>query len=343
MTRPFSRIAAAVSRRAGIMRDRLAVAAAFRHLHGPARVTLRDDQAALVTLVRDAEWFLHPFLSHHQALGVAHVVLVDNGSTDATVDIARGFAGVTVLRNTLPARRHEVALRARAAARVLRGGWVLFADADEMAELPLGDLPGLLRYANAQGHTAILGQMIDLFAPGPYAAQAGMAYDRAVDACRFWSADALERIAYHDATRIGFHWFLRDNICDDPGVMFLQGGLRSEVFGETPFLSKHSLVRNVPGVDLMTHPHAASRVRLSDTTIALRHYKLAGPWRERDRRSVAAATWDHAEDARRLLAARDDDFRIAPARPLAWRGAGDLLERGILHASARARAALSDG
>ncbi|MFN3970111.1 MAG: glycosyltransferase family 2 protein [Gemmobacter sp.] len=340
MTPPLHRLTAAVTRRLGLLRDTLALRRAFRHLHGPAQVILAPDEVALVALVKDAAWFLGPFLAHHQALGVAHVVLIDNGSTDATVDIARGFGRVTVLRNPLPAKRHEVALRAMGARRVLRGGWVLFADADEMAELPLGDLATLARYANDQGHTAVLGQMIDLFAPGPYADHAGLDYRAAIDACRLWSVRGLERIAYHDAARVDFHWFLRGNTCDDPGVTFLQGGLRAEVFGETPFLSKHSMVRNVAGVDLMTHPHAASRVQVSDVTLALRHYKLAGDWRARDRASVAAATWDHAEDARRLLAAGDDRFVIAPAEPLEWRGAGDVLDRGVLYASGRARGVL---
>jgi hypothetical protein len=343
MTPPLHRLTAALSRRMAALRDAVAVRRGFRHLHGPTRVILGADQVALVALVRDAAWFLGSFLDHHLALGVTHVVLVDNGSTDATPDIARGYPQVTLLRNTLPAKRHEVALRAMAARRVVRGGWVLFADADEMAELPLGTLSALTAYANAEGYTAVLGQMIDLYSPLPYAAQAGMDYPAAIAACRHWSARGLDRIAYHDAPRIGFHWFLRDNICDDPGVTFLQGGLRAEVFGEAPFLSKHSLVRNLPGLDLMTHPHAASRVAVADVTLALRHYKLAGPWRERDRTSVAAATWDHTEDARRLLVAADGGFCIAPPEPLDWRGAVDLLDRGVLYASARARAALGGG
>lgn len=343
MTPPLHRLTAALSRRMAGFRDTIAVRRGFRHLHGPTRVILGPDQVALVALVRDAAWFLGPFLDHHLSLGVTHVVLVDNGSTDATPDIARAYPQVTLLRNALPAKRHEVALRTMAARRVVRGGWVLFADADEMAELPLGTLSALTGYANAEGYTAVLGQMIDLYSPRPYAAQAGMDYPAAIAACRHWSARGLERISYHDAPRIGFHWFLRDNICDDPGVTLLQGGLRAEVFGETPFLSKHSLVRNLPGLDLMTHPHAASRVRVADVTLALRHYKLAGPWRARDRASVAAATWDHSEDARRLLAAADDRFEIAPHESLDWRGAENLLERGVLYASDRAKAALLGG
>lgn len=341
MREALTRLPVAVGRRVAAMRDMLAVRSGFRHLHGPTRVMLSETEVALVALVRDAAWFLPEFLQHHLDLGVTHVVLIDNGSTDATLTIAQGFDQVTVLRNTLPARRHEVALRVMGAQRVLRGGWFLFADADEMAELPLGRLADLTAYCNAEGYTAVLGQMIDLFSPLPAGQQRDMTYAQAVAACRKWSPGALERIPYHAADRIPFHWFLRDNVCDDPGVTFLQGGVRAEVFGEKPFLSKHSLVRNMGGVAPMTHPHCAGGVRVADLTIALRHYKLSGPWIDRDRKSVAEGHWDHAEDARRLLTARTEAFVIAPADSRDWRGAAALAEAGVLYVSDHARAALS--
>ncbi len=331
-----ARIVSAITRRLSDLRDRRRVAGAFRLLHGSGRVALADDQAGLVVLVRDAEWFLPAFLAHHLGLGVAHVVVVDNGSSDRTVEIAKGFQAVTVLSNPLPAKRHEVRLRAMAAARVYRGGWTMFADADEMAEVP-GGLGSLLRYAGAEGFTAVVGQMLDLCAPGDQAAQAGLTYREAVAACDTYTLEGLTRHAYHDADGIGFHWFLRDNLCADPGVRLLSGGLRRAVFGETPFLSKHTLVRNVPGVQAMTHPHCANGVRVADVTLCLRHYKLAGDWRARDAASVAGATWDHAEDARRLQAARHGGFVLSPPGARSWRGTGALLDEGFLYASGRAR------
>ena len=334
-----SRLISALSRRLSDLRERRLVAGAFRLVHGPGRVPLQPDQAGLVVLVKDAAWFLPAFLSHHFALGVAHVVVVDNGSTDRTVEIAAAHDHVTVLHNPLPAKRHEVRLRAMAARRVWRGGWTMFADADEMAEVP-GGLTPLLRYAGAQGFTGVVGQMLDLCAPGDQRGMAGVEYPAAITACDTYTLERLTRHPYHDTTGIGFHWFLKDNICADPGVRLLSGGLRAAVFGEHPFLSKHTLVRNLPGVQPMTHPHCAGGVNLADVTLCLRHYKLAGDWRARDRASVAASTWDHAEDARRLQASGDDGFVLSPPAPRRWQGSGVLLDEGFLCASDRARAAL---
>lgn len=323
--------------RLSALRDAATVGLSFRHLHGPERISLADDQAGLVLLARNVEWFLPAFLDHHFALGVAHVLIVDNGSTDRTLDIARRDR-VTVLQSTLPVKRHEVRMRAMAARRVLRGGWVMFADADEMAEMPLGaPLPRLLSYANAQGFTTVVGQMLDLYAPNP---TPGADYRQAAAEATQYSIAQIDRLPYNGEPT-GLRWFLRDNRCDDPGVMLLQGGLRREVFGENPFLTKHTLVRNLPGVDLMTHPHCAGRVVVADVTLCLRHHKLAGDWAARDRASVAAATWEHNEDARRLQAAERKDFRIAPVEPRTWRGTTALADEGFLYASPRARAALA--
>ena len=337
-----TRIAGAIARRLSDLRDRRLVAGAFRLVHGPGRVSLQPDQAGLVVLARDAAWFLPAFLAHHLALGVTHLVVVDNGSTDRTVDIARGFPNVTVLHNPLPARRHEVRLRAMAAQRTYRGGWTMFADADEMAEGP-GGLTPLLRHANAQGYTGVVGQMLDLCAPGDQRAMAGMDYPAAMAACDTYTLEGLTRHPYHDTGEFGLHWFLKDSLCADPGVQLLSGGLRAAVFGERPFLSKHTLVRNVSGVQPMTHPHCAGGVNVADVTLCLRHYKLAGDWRARDRASVAASTWDHAEDARRLQAAGDTAFELTPSAPRRWRGTGALLDGGFLYASDKARAALGIG
>lgn len=326
------RIFAGIKRRWQAYAARRVVQRGSRVIHGPKRIDLAEDEVAVVGMMRDAAYFIGPFIAHHQSLGVRHIVIVDNGSSDDTVAIASGFADVTVIRNTLPAKIHEVLLREVAARQVLRGGWVLFADADEMFEVPLAaPLPRLLAYLNAQGFTAMVTQMLDLFSPLPYGAGKGWSYAEVARQADRYSLGQVISVPYHDRDQIGFSWFLDDNIGD---VALKIGGLRREVFGEACFLSKHSLVRNVAGAQLMTHPHCASGVRVADVTGVLRHYKLAGDYLARDRASVAAGTWDHAEDAKRLAAAvGGDGFAISPATSQLYAGPEALVEQGFLEAS----------
>ncbi len=310
-------------------------------VHGPAVVELAPDAVAVVSLMKDAAYFVAEFIEHHQRLGVRHIVILDNGSSDDTVAIAATFDHVTVIRNTLPAKHYEVLLRDVAARHVLRGGWVLFADADEMFEVPLGaTLPRLMAYLNAQGFTAMVAQMLDLFSPLPYGASKGWSYAEVTAQADQYSLGQVTSLPYHDQAAIGFSWFLDSNQGD---VALKIGGLRREVFGEACFLSKHSLVRNGGGV-LISHPHCASGVRVADVTGLLRHYKLAGDYLARDRASVAAGTWDHAEDAKRLAAAKGGDaFTVAPATAHTYSGTGALVDQGFLEASDAYRAFIAAG
>ena len=299
-------------------------------LHGPARVQLQINECAVVSMMKNAAYWVADFIRHHQALGVAHIVILDNGSTDQTVQIAQGFEGVTVLRNTLPAKQYECHLREAAAHKVLQGGWILFADSDEMAEMP-GGLRRLLDYCNAQGFTAVVSQMLDLYAPLPLSRTRGLDYAQARAVTDRYSLGALGRVPYF-APENALHWFLKDNRGAE-GVTMLTGGLRREIFGEDCLLSKHSLVRNLPGAQLMTHPHTASGVVVADVSFVLKHYKLAGDFVARDQVSVAQATWDHAEDARRMGTVGATDFQIAPAQSQVYAGPGQLVEQGFLVAS----------
>lgn len=326
------RVFAGIRRRVQGWAARRAVARANQLVHGPARITLHADEVAVISLMKDAAYFIRPFIAHHQALGVRHIVIVDNGSTDDTVAIAASFDGVTVFRNTLPAKRYEVLLRTRAAAQVVLGGWLLFVDADEMFETPLAvPLPRLIAYLNTQGFTAMVTQMLDLFSDLPHGETKGWDYAQVIEKANRYSLGQITSVPYHDRNHIGFSWYLEQN---EGEVALKLGGLRAEIFGEACFLSKHSLVRNVPAVQSMTHPHCASGVRVADVTGLLRHYKLAGDYLARDRASVAAGTWDHAEDAKRLAAATGGDaFVIAPKQAYSYTGPADLAAQGFLEVS----------
>jgi hypothetical protein len=309
-------------------------------LHGPARVALGKDDCAVVSLMKDAAWYVGPFIRHHQAQGVRHILIVDNGSSDDTVAIASRFANVTVVRNTLLAKTYECLLRSQMARKVFQGGWLLFVDSDELFEAPFANgpaFPRLTAYLNAQGYTAMATQMLDHFSGYSYATSRGFDYDTTIAAFDQYALGEIVKAPYHDRDLIGFNWFVRDNKCE-AAVQWQIGGLRHEVFGEDCVLTKHSLVRNAKGIEAMTHPHCATGVVLADVTGVLRHYKLGGDYLDRDRRNLMRGVWDHAEDAKRIAAAgAGDDFVITPAKSRTWRGPDALVSQGFLIASERYR------
>ncbi len=322
-----------IKRRVQSYLSRRKLEAGLRHVRGPQSIDLAPDAAGVVILAKDADWYLADCIDHHLAVGAAHVVVIDAASTDGTAAIGRRHPNVTVLATDLPLALYESGLRTAAARRVFQGGWILFAEPDELVEPPV-PLDQLLSYANTSGFTAVLGQILD-FGPGASVADSYPSA-RAAASC---TTHGQEWVAYGDPSS-HLDWFTRLNRVPDRGVQMLAGGLRKLIFGEDPVLTKHVLVRNLAEVDLMSHPHCAGNVTVADITIAMRRYMFAGDWQARDRAAVSAGTWEHGEDRQRLAVAEVPGFAFAIPSPQPWTGPKTLLADGFLYASNTARASL---
>ncbi|HLS19258.1 MAG TPA: hypothetical protein VK090_05555, partial [Paracoccaceae bacterium] len=136
-----------------------------------------------------------------------------------------------------------------------------------------------------------------------------------------------------------FRWVVHGNRCGDLAVRLHQAGLRKELFGQDPFLSKHALVRNHARVMVQTHPHFATNVNVADVTFLIHHFKFAGDWVARDQVAALEGHWGHGREKGRMAAIGGDagEFCLTPAEPRAWRGVEVLLEEGFLYASPRFR------
>ena len=329
----LNRAVNAVRRRSRTAMTRAKVLWHTERLHGAARVRLEEDDCGLVTMVKDAEFYIEELLRHHAALGVRHILVIDNGSQDATVEIAARHPDVTVLRNTLPPRDFETHLRADLARRVYAGGWLLFVDADELFDPP-GTGPDALRrlcaYCNARGFTAVAGQMLDMFSDRPLSETARMPYAEALGAFTLYSLDCIETRDFHDPG-IDFAWHLRQSRCASPAVRILFGGIRKQHFGEACCLTKQPLVRNLPQVQPCVHPHCAGNVTCADVTALIRHYKFAGDIIARETAQIRRNTWDHGQDrARMSKLAHAPDYVITCANARRFTGLDALVDEGFL-------------
>jgi len=140
------------------------------HVSGPRRLDVDATDVVAVTLVRDGEFHIESFLAYHLALGVRHVVLLDNGSADRTVSLARRFDRVTVLRTLLPYGRYKHVLRRWLFDHFSGRGWCLTLDVDERFDYPRSGRLGLrefVGYLRRSGYTGVVAQMLDLFPDGP--------------------------------------------------------------------------------------------------------------------------------------------------------------------------------
>ena len=234
-----------------------------RHLHGPAVVPYADDELLVICVVRNGAEYVRPYVAHYRALGARHLVFLDNGSTDGTVDLLRECDGVTVLQTDAPYERYENSMKRYLAERFSRGRWNLIADVDELFDFPHSDRIGLrafLEYLNRHGYTAVVTQMLDMFADRPLAAAPGEPDDELATAYPYYDLSAIvphdHRLMDVGHLGIRFHW----------------GGIRRTAFGTANGLTKVALVRMDGRLEPFVAWHHVRHARFADVSCVLRHY-----------------------------------------------------------------------
>ncbi|MEP2717202.1 glycosyltransferase family 2 protein [Pseudophaeobacter sp.] len=319
--------------------------ASLRHLQGPRRRVAAPDEVVLVTLVRDGAFYLDAFFDHYRALGVAHFVFFDNGSSDATLAQLQEQPGVSVLQSRLPWGAYENIFRSYAARCFAQDRWCLIVDMDEIFDFEgraeIG-LPGLTRYLTRQGYTGLMAQMLEMFPKAPLRAVANLPYRSVLE--QFDHCDISTVTSYdYQSTKSGLAYFLIQNRATPPAPQILFGGVRGKVFGEDCCLSKHPLIFVGPAVTPALHPHASTGLTLAPMSALIRHYKFANDALARDRASVAAASIAHGEDQQRLsVLQQQPDLSLWSPEAQPFPGITALQEQAFLQADPACTACLAD-
>lgn len=332
--------------RAGRWAEAARLRLSLRQLSGPRQLDAAPGDVTVVCLVRDGAYYLDAFLAHYRGLGARHFVFIDNGSTDGTPERLAGQRDCVVLQSHLPWRRYENHFRSYAARRFCAGHWCLFADMDEIFDFEgsarIG-LAGLTRYLAAQGHSALVAQMLEMFPDAPLRDCDGLSYAEVLTRFDHCDTGAITRVPYHGGDPIDFAWWLQFNRLADPGLEFFFGGVRRRIFGEMCCLTKHPLVFVGPGVLPGVHPHCSAHVTCADFTALIRHYKFANDAAGRDARSVAEAAIGHGEDRKRLAVfRRGEAVTLWSDAARRYGGIAPLQQAGFLRRSPRFARFLED-
>src|ERR671910_98973 len=140
------------------------------HVHGPEEVTIGPDELVVLCVVRDGRPYVRSFVEHYTSMGVKHLVFLDNGSTDGTVEALKKYQNVTVLRTELSFKAYQYPMKQYLIERFGWGRWSLYVDIDELFDYPYSDIIGLdslLGYLNDNSYTAVVTQMLDMFPEEP--------------------------------------------------------------------------------------------------------------------------------------------------------------------------------
>ncbi len=243
------------------------------HVHGPREVDYGIDELVVLVLLRNGRPYIKPFIEHYFSLGVKHIVFLDNGSTDGTVEALQNYENVTVLRSRLPFKKYNITLKQYLVERFGRGRWTLNADIDELFEYPYSDvvsLKALLKYLNDNFYTAVVTYMLDMFPETLLSADSPATdYESLKELHRFYDISDVRTLDYSQVGDIG-------NVVANEWIEILQGGVMQRVFGTSPLLTKHPLIF----LDDRLTPHDLSdhwvgNARIADFTALFLHYKLS--------------------------------------------------------------------
>jgi hypothetical protein len=296
-----------------------------RHVHGPTAVAYDDDELLVICVVRNGEEYVQPFMAHYRALGARHLVFLDNGSTDGTVDRLRRYEGVTVLETDAPYELYENTMKRYLAERFSAARWNLIADIDELFDFPYSDrlgLPDFLRYLNSHRYTAVVAQMLDMFADRPLNASPVEADEDLTSAYRYYDISEIVSMD-HRLLDVGHL-----------GIRFHQGGIRRKVFGTLNGLTKTALVRMDGRVQPFVAWHHVRHARFADVSCVLRHYPFRPSFFRKVQDAVATGRYGRVTSdeyaAYWAVLSNQPDVNLRQETAREWSSLEELIESGFL-------------
>lgn len=301
---------------------------AVRHIHGPLGLSYSRDELVVICVVRNGGLYVASFINHYFRLGAKHIVLLDNGSTDSTIEIACRYNNVTILETDLPYSKYENIMKNYLARRFSKGRWNLCADIDEFFDWPFSQIVSvgsLLRYLNGRSYTAVVAQMLDLFSESPLSEITDPPGE-----------DVTANYEYYDISNVSKSAYPYSRLSYD-GVKMHWGGIRKTVFGSNNGLTKAPLVFVDRRIRLFKDWHHTQNTYIADFTCVLLHYPFTSSFYEKVRDAAATKRYGYlTSDEYDLYWARLSreprlTLRLDTARRYA--GVESLIDEGFLVAS----------
>jgi hypothetical protein len=306
------------------------------HVHGPNPIDRAPDELLAVTTVRNGIFYVGSFLEHHRRLGVAHFLVLDNGSTDGTVELLCEQPDVTVFRTAVPYRTHENLMKRYMVGRHSPGKWNVFVDIDELFDYPGSDridLRDLLGYLTQHHYTAAIAQMLDLFPEEPLA-------DSPTEV-----ADLVSAFPSFDLSGISKRQYEYD---DDPAsrLQSHHGGIRRTVFGTDNGLTKAALTFIDDEIETFVGWHHARRAKFADISCVLLHFPFTRAFYEKAEEAARTHRYGlgASHEYRAYWAVLRDDPKLSLHRPTAqrFRDVDQLDELGFVRVSDQYRRWVAD-
>ncbi len=241
-----------------------------KHLKGPINVVCKRDEFVAISFMRNAELHIEQFVEHHLELGAKQIFLLDNGSTDESLELARRYDEVTLLQCLLPYKHFKYEFRRFLLRQCAKNCWGILAGIDERFCHPYEDYIGMssfLKYLNYHNYSAVMGQMLDLFPAGPTTSWPSNGRELVQQSC-WYELESLRRTKLKKR---------RQGKEANKLLFTISGGIRASGFkmDNRPNLTKYPLLFSDGTVQPSeSSSHRIRGGRIADVTCLLKHYKF---------------------------------------------------------------------
>lgn len=292
----------------------------------------RPGEIRACLVVRNEALRLPAVLDHHRSLGVDRFLVVDDGSTDGTLDLLAGQGDVHLFRGEggYAAARSGLAWINAVLDAHGDGHWALTVDADELFVFPgleRAGLRDLCRHLDAHGGEAVMALMIDMYAAGDVSEAVHDPAAPLVRTCPWFDPAQYRMVRAGPFPHMQFHGGVRDRCFD---------------FGphqpRPPVLTKVPLVKWRRGRRYQLSTHAITPLRLHPMLAAILHFKFLSDFPARVAEALARGAYHGGSREYRAyaeaLAASGGRLTLKDARSVRYTGAQQLCELGLMHADA---------
>ena len=258
--------------------------------------------------VRNEAAKLPSFFAHHRAIGVEHFVVIDNGSTDGTVDFLLDQRDTTLITTTddfIPAGSGTRWVN-HVLDQMPRLQWVLVLDADELFVYngyESKTVSELCCELDEEGAEVVASFMLDMH---PVSLDDAANFEPGSDLLAH-SPMFIDQFRFTPSATSPY-----TDVC---------GGVRAVALGMRRQLRKAPLIRGDRGIRYLWN-HETTPARVSRTPTALLHFKFAGDPIERAKLEVEWSRWRYFANRERQLAASSMSTKKTASRR--WEGSASL-------------------
>jgi hypothetical protein len=322
------------------------------------RIFKRAGACSAFMVVRDEALRLPYVLDYHRALGVDRFYVVDNGSTDGTLELVLDQPDCHVFRtdDAFGAANFGMDWVNALVEEYGTGSWCLFIDADELLVYPHSEtvrLPEFCAFLDQVGAEGVWAMMLDMYNHGPTREARYEAGRPFLATCPHFDPDYVIRpsVGHTRGEIVGgprLRVFYPELAAAGPLRTVFRRGLRSLRMhrvgkllglartrigaGLPPDLRKVPLIKARSGLR-WTSNHSTTPLAVAPVTAVLLHFKFFADFHERVVREAARGEhWDSAAEYARYadLIASHPDATLFTSRSETFRSSAQLVDLGLM-------------